>query len=271
VSEFAATASALLSRDLERGRREEAIRTQITRILATRSFWPVFQPAFELASGRPVGYEALTRFRDGPPDRLISEAHAVGLGRRLEVACAAAALEASSALPSDAWLSLNVSPDVILQSRRFGRLVRAADRRIVIEITEHDEIADYRAIRRAVERLGPGVSLAVDDAGAGFASLRHVVELRPSFLKLDVSLVRGVDHDATRQAMVAGLRHFASRGGCEVIAEGIEQQAELAMLRELGVPLGQGYLLGRPAPAPGATGDAGDAGDAAPSVPAANA
>jgi EAL domain-containing protein (putative c-di-GMP-specific phosphodiesterase class I) len=246
VAEFAAAATALLSHDLERGRREEAIRGRVERILAGRTFRPVFQPAFALASGRPVGFEALTRFPDGPPDRMISEAHAVGLGRRLEVACAEAALEASPALPSDAWLSINVSPDVILHSRRFGRLVKDAARRVVIEITEHDEIDDYRAIRRAIERLGPGVSLAVDDAGSGFASLRHVVELRPRFLKLDVSLVRGVDHDATRQAMVAGLRHFAARVGCQVIAEGIEQEAELDMLRELGVPLGQGFLLGRP-------------------------
>jgi PAS domain S-box-containing protein len=248
VAEFAATASALLSRDLERGRREETIRGRVERILASRTIWPVFQPVFALDSGRPVGYEALARFEDGPPDRLISEAHVVGLGRRLEVACATAALDASLAFPTDTWLSLNVSPDVILRSRRFGRLVRAAARLIVIEITEHDEIDDYPAIRRAVGRLGPGVSLAVDDAGSGFASLRHVVELRPRFLKLDVSLVRGVDRDTTRQAMIAGMRHFAARVGCEVIAEGIEQPAELDMLRELGVPLGQGYVLGRPAP-----------------------
>jgi PAS domain S-box-containing protein len=251
VAEFAATASALLSRDLERGRRAEVIAGRIARVLADGAFRPVFQPAFALATGRPIGYEALTRFDDGtPPDRMISEAHSVGMGTDLEVACVAAGLEAAATLPPGAWLSLNVSPDIILHSRRFARLLRGVSRRIVIEVTEHHEIEDYGAIRRAVNRLGPGVSLAVDDAGSGFASLRHVVELRPQFLKLDLSLVRGVDRDATRQAMIAGLRHFASRVGCEVIAEGIEQPAELDMLRELGVPLGQGYLLGRPAPSP---------------------
>jgi EAL domain-containing protein (putative c-di-GMP-specific phosphodiesterase class I) len=95
-----------------------------------------------------------------------------------------------------------------------------------------------------------GVDLAVDDAGSGFASMQHIVELAPRYLKLDVSLVRHVDRDLTRQAMAAGLCHFASRIGCEVIAEGIEDADELATLRTLGVPLGQGYLLGRPEPPP---------------------
>lgn len=122
----------------------------------------------------------------------------------------------------------------------------------MLEVTEHIEIDNYPAVGRAAARFGPTVSLAVDDAGAGFASLRHVVELRPRFLKIDISLVRHVDRDVTRQAMIAGLRHFAGRAGCEVIAEGIEQRVEMEMLRELGVTLGQGYLLGRPS-AVGAT------------------
>ncbi len=98
-------------------------------------------------------------------------------------------------------------------------------------------------------RLGPDVRLAVDDAGAGAANFHHLVELRPDFVKIDVSLVRGVDTDLSRQAVVAGILHFAAAAHCEVIAEGIETEAELATVRELGVTLGQGYLLGRPAPA----------------------
>jgi len=139
---------------------------------------------------------------------------------------------------------------VILHSSELAALLAGRSRQIVIEVTEHAEIHDYAAVRAAVARLGPTVSLAVDDAGAGFASLRHVVELRPQFLKLDLSLVRHVDRDLTRQAMIAGLSHFAKRSGSEVIAEGIEEQTELEMLRELGVSFGQGYLLGRPEPLP---------------------
>ncbi|MHB8961500.1 MAG: EAL domain-containing protein, partial [Candidatus Limnocylindrales bacterium] len=162
-----------------------------------------------------------------------------------------AAITASAALPPETWLSLNASPDLILERSTLWTLIGGQSRQIVLEITEHVAIADYAALRAALAALGPTVSLSVDDAGAGFASLHHVVELSPRFLKLDISLVRGIDHDPTRQAMIAGLAHFAGRAGCVVIAEGIEEPAELAMLRELGVPLGQGYLLGRPEPLPG--------------------
>ena len=247
VGEFAATASALLSRQLEGGHRADVARARIRRILADHAFGPVFQPILALAGGPPVGYEALTRFADGtPPDRVIAEARAVGLGRDLELAAMAAALAASAALPGDGWLSLNISPDVILATAELARVLAGRTRPIVLEVTEHVETPDYDAIRRAAAALGPGVTLAVDDAGAGFASLRHVVELQPRFLKIDLTLVRNVDRDLTRQAMIAGLSQFAERARCEVIAEGIEGQGELDMLRELGVSLGQGYLLGRP-------------------------
>jgi PAS domain S-box-containing protein len=256
VGEFAATASALLSGQLERGHRDALARERIQRVLAERAFEPVFQPIVSLVTSSTVGYEALTRFADGtPPDRMIADAHAVGLGQELEIACLQASLEASEAVAADCWLSLNVSPDVILQRTRLAALLAGRTRRIVLEITEHVEIDHYPSVRRAVAGFGPLVSLAVDDTGAGFASLRHVVELSPRFLKLDLSLVRHVDRDPTRQAMIAGLREFARRVGCEVIAEGIERPAELETLRELGVALGQGYLLGHPvavAPSPAA-------------------
>jgi len=247
VGEFAATASALLAGQVERGRRVDVVRARITAILATRAFHAVFQPVVELVSGRTVGHEALTRFDDGSrADEVFADAQAVGLGLELEAACLAAAIKASEALPPHTWLSLNASPDAILDPITLPALIEGQPRQIVLEITEHVAIADYAAVRTAMAALGPTVSLSVDDAGAGFASLHHVVELAPRFLKLDISLVRNVDGDPTRQAMIAGLTHFAGRTECEVIAEGIEEPAELAMLRELGVPLGQGYLFGQP-------------------------
>jgi len=90
--------------------------------------------------------------------------------------------------------------------------------------------------------------LAVDDAGAGYSGLRHILELRPQFVKLDLSLVRHVDTDPARQAMVAGMAHFARNSGCELIAEGIETEEELNELIRLGINLGQGYLFGKPGP-----------------------
>jgi EAL domain-containing protein (putative c-di-GMP-specific phosphodiesterase class I) len=256
VGEFAATASALLAGHVEQGRRANVARTRITAIVAARLFHPVFQPVVELVSAHIVGYEALTRFDDGtPPDEVFADAQAVGLGLELEVACLVAIIKASEALLPHTWLSLNASPDLILESIRLRTLIGGQSRQVILEITEHAAIDDYAAVRAALTALGPTVSLAVDDAGAGFASLRHVVELSPRFLKLDIGLVRNVDGDPTRQAMIAGLTHFAMRSGSVVIAEGIEEPAELAILRELGVALGQGYLLGRPEPAPPASGN----------------
>ena len=115
-------------------------------------------------------------------------------------------------------------------------------------MTEHAEIADYKAFRAAFGDLGPRKALAVDDAGAGFASLRHILELRPAYVKLDRWLIAGLDSDEARQAMIVGLRHFARSTGCLLIAEGVETAGELSVLRKLEVDLAQGYVLGRPAP-----------------------
>jgi EAL domain-containing protein (putative c-di-GMP-specific phosphodiesterase class I) len=115
-------------------------------------------------------------------------------------------------------------------------------------VTEHAAIADYPVLLAAMARLGPNVEFAVDDAGAGFASLRHILELRPAFVKLDRWLIADLESDDARQAMIVGLRHFARATGCRLIAEGIETEDELAILRALNIRLGQGYLLGRPKP-----------------------
>ena len=248
VGEFAATASALLSGWLETEHRADIARQRLERVLAAGAFHPVFQPIFDLTSNEPVGYEALTRFEDKtPPHQFFAGAHMVGLGVDAEVACLTAALVAAESLPADRWLSVNISPAVLRRPAQLRAVLGGATRVIVLELTEHVEIANYAAIRRTVNRLGPTTRLAVDDAGSGFASMRHVVELRPQFLKVDISLVRGVRGDVTRQAMIAGLVRFAEQAQCAVIAEGIERRLDLETLRELGVPYGQGFLLGRPA------------------------
>jgi EAL domain-containing protein (putative c-di-GMP-specific phosphodiesterase class I) len=146
------------------------------------------------------------------------------------------------------WLNVNASPSVVMDGGGLNRLVAECQRDLVLEVTEHTEITDYPAFRRAVRELGPKVRLAVDDAGAGFSSLRHIIELRPAFVKLDRQVIAGIDDDEARRAMVAGLRHFALNTGCWLIAEGVETAAELRTLRELDVRYVQGYLLGRPLP-----------------------
>jgi EAL domain-containing protein (putative c-di-GMP-specific phosphodiesterase class I) len=224
-------------------------RDHIADVIARRAFGPVFQPIVELSSNEIVGYEALTRFTDGSnPEILFDEAAAVGLGHELEIATLHAALEAAGALPQSAWLNLNSSPELILAGEPLRTLLAGSSRRLVLEVTEHAAIADYPAFRAAMDAFGPEVEFAVDDAGTGFASLRHIVELRPAFVKLDRSLMAGIESDEARQAMIVGLCHFAHVTGCRLIVEGIETNSELTVLRALTIELGQGYLLGRPLP-----------------------
>ena len=128
-------------------------------------------------------------------------------------------------------------------------LLDGTRRAVVLEITEHEPVADYGPVREALARLRPAVRLAVDDAGAGYASLRHVLALRPDVIKLDMCWVRGIDTDSPRRTLVAGLGRVAEEMGSVLLAEGVETRGERDTLRRLGVELGQGYLFGRPAPA----------------------
>jgi EAL domain-containing protein (putative c-di-GMP-specific phosphodiesterase class I) len=218
----------------------------------------VYQPLCETATERVVGYEALTRFDDGvAPDIRFAQAYEAGVGEKLELAAIEAALQGAADFPQGMWLNINATPDVIMDGGGLQRLLRGYDRDLVLEVTEHSEITDYRAFRQALVELGPRVRLAVDDAGAGFASLRHILELRPAFVKLDRQVIMGIDDDEARQAMVAGLRHFALNTGCWLIAEGVETAAELATLKALDVRYVQGFLLGRPVPAPHSEGPVG--------------
>jgi EAL domain-containing protein (putative c-di-GMP-specific phosphodiesterase class I) len=160
-----------------------------------------------------------------------------------------AAIEAAASLPPEVALSVNLSADVLQREPTLTKLVAGTARPIIIEITEHERIDDYEAVRTALRRLGPNVRLAIDDAGSGYASLRHILALQPAYVKLDIEWVHNIHRDPVRRALVSGLAYFASETGCELIAEGIETKAELEAIRELGIHLGQGYLLGRPAPA----------------------
>ncbi len=250
ATEIGAIAAALLIPELGSRRRHEGIRARLEGLISKGGFTPVFQPIVRLGDETVVGFEALTRFADGvAPERWFATAEAIGMGYEVEAATMRAALLAAVDLPPRAWVSVNVSPSR-LGDRRLPRNLSAARRRpVVLEITERLEIADYAAARDALDQLGRSVDVAVDDAGAGFASLRHIIELRPRYVKLDRQLVRGVESDPARQAMIAGMVYFARDTGCLLIAEGVEKAAERDTLRRLGVPFGQGFLFGRPAEA----------------------
>jgi EAL domain-containing protein (putative c-di-GMP-specific phosphodiesterase class I)/CheY-like chemotaxis protein len=247
VVDYATLSGALLGRTLALRRAASDVRRSLEMVIAERAFWPVFQPILEIGSSRVVGHEALSRFKDGTaPDRQFANAIEVGLGLELEFATLQLAIEGARSLPSETWLSLNISPTAALAGESLARLLRETRHPVVLELTEHTAVHDYPALRAAISDLGPGIRVAVDDAGAGYASMQHVVEVRPDLVKLDISLVRGIDGDRARQALVAGMRHFADETNCIMLGEGVETAAELKTLERLGVVLGQGYLLGRP-------------------------
>lgn len=229
-------------------------RERVERAIENRAFKIVFQPIVDLESGREAGFEALARFSDlpeRPPNVWIAEAEAVGMLQDLELALAKAAIDQLETLPPDVYLSLNLSPETAV-SERAGRMLEAADpSRIVVELTEHAPVADYDELRDSLSGLRDrGVRLAIDDAGAGFASLRHIVRLDPDIIKLDITLTRRIEKDPVRQALAVALVSFANQVGATVVAEGVETELQLEVLRLTGIRFAQGYLLGPPGPAP---------------------
>lgn len=223
-------------------------------LLVGRDLTVVLQAVVDLSTGEVEGVEALSRISgrgSTPPTEFFADAAAAGISREAELLAVRRALDMLGALPLGPWLALNVSPTTAA-STELADLLRGHDRsRIVLELTEHTEVEEYDALVDALTRLrDTGVRIAVDDAGAGFSSFRHVVRLRPEIVKLDMSLVAGIDTDPVRRALVASLVSFSTSIGSLVIAEGIETRAELEVLTGLHVHLGQGYLLGRPRPAP---------------------
>jgi EAL domain-containing protein (putative c-di-GMP-specific phosphodiesterase class I) len=246
LTELAAFAGSLMRATRADDEQLAALRAEIAAVIRTSAMHIAYQPIVSLADGTVWGVEALTRFENGErPDERFAQAWQVGLGPELELACARLAIRDADRLPEGACLTVNLSPQVIVAGDACP-LVRSCVRPLALEVTEHVPIEDYSELRRALLECGPA-HVAVDDAGAGYASLRHILELQPDVVKLDIALVRHVDTDPARQSMVAGLVHYAEKAGLRLIGEGVETEAERDTLQALGVPLGQGYLFGRPA------------------------
>ena len=221
-------------------------------VLERREIAIVYQPIVDLRSGAVLGYEALSRFPappQAPPDRWFADAAAVGLGVELEVLAVELALAPLWALPEEVYLACNVSPEVAGSPQLRAALDGADLSRVVLEITEHDVVPDYAALNGELEGLRrQGLRVAVDDAGAGYASLRHVLELSPDLVKLDPSLTAGIDRQSPSPELAGALVGFATALDFDVIAEGLESQEDVDALRLLGVAQGQGYHLRRPGP-----------------------
>jgi EAL domain-containing protein (putative c-di-GMP-specific phosphodiesterase class I) len=214
----------------------------------------VFQPIAALSTGEVLGAEALSRFScepHRPPNEWFAEAASVGRGAEVELAAVASAVAEVENLPDGAFVSVNVSASTATTPELADVLAPAPAPRIVLELTEHTRIDDYRTL---TERLDPlrqrGVRIAVDDAGAGYSGLRHVLSLRPDILKLDIDLTRSIDIDPARRALATAMVSFSREIDAVIIAEGVETEAELDTLRGLGIPWAQGFHLAHPGPLP---------------------
>ena len=240
----------LLVANADADRSVAAARQRVVSVLEERSVDVALQPIIDLTTGEVAGVESLARFPDGRgPDEWFRDAREAGLGLDLDRLCFCAALALFDLVPESVYLSVNASPELIVHGLSVNELLAAQVPldRLVIEVTEHVPIADYRELHEALAPLREhGVRLAIDDTGAGYASFAHVLQLRPHIVKIDRSLVVNVSRDAARRSLVTALVLLALDLGATVTGEGVERPAELEALANLGVDHVQGFLLGRP-------------------------
>lgn len=248
---FLAMLAEILGGELHAERERSAERARLEGLVEQQQLDVALQPIVDIATGRMLGAEALARFPAGfgPPDQVFRAAHEHGVGNLLEWLAAARAVELVPLLGPEAYLAVNLSPHVAIELAE--RALAVADEvpldRLVLEITEHAAVDSYSVLRESLEAVREvGLRLAIDDGGAGYASLHHIVELRPDIIKIDRSLVDGLAGDAVRRSVVRAFVTLAGEVDATVVGEGVEVQADLDTARGLGVDAVQGYLIGRP-------------------------
>jgi diguanylate cyclase (GGDEF)-like protein len=234
----------------------------IARVVTDRLVRPVYQPIVELATGRVIGFEGLSRptpesgFAD--PASMFSAAEAVGRTVELDLSCLHAVIAGARQMPVDQLLTINISPRTVEAPHFSADALMAllgrysiAPSRVVVELTERERVEDLNRLQANLGALQRhGLQIAADDVGAGNAGLRLLSQMRFDIVKIDLSLVQeGTERDSSR-AVLGSLRELAARWHAYVIAEGLETASQLRMVRELGVAAGQGYLLARPMPEP---------------------
>ena len=251
VRSFTATTRRMDAEDVAR-REREAVRLRFEAVLRDQALSVAFQPIVDIDARSIIGYEALSRFDMDPaqsPDLWFDEARRVDLAQELDHLAIRTALLAAMHLPESVYVSVNTTPATL----ESGRLLATLDEtdfpgdRLVVEITEHVSVEDYRTLRDPIHKLRQrGVRIAVDDAGSGYASFRHILRLEPEFIKLDHEIIHDVHMDPARRALATAVSYFAREVGATVVAEGVEAEEDLRALSGLGIGVVQGFLLGRP-------------------------
>jgi len=251
---FAELIADQIATEMERTRSRADKTRRIQAVLESQEPSIVYQPVFRLSDMRIVGAEALSRFHSEPrrsPDQWFAEAGEVGSKTMLELRAIRSALGGYRSLwkRGPLYLGLNASPQTIAKGAILDAMHGFPSERIILEITEHDHVEDYDELTQALAPLrAQGVKIAIDDAGSGYASMRHILNIQPDFIKLDISLTRDIDTDRMQRAMARALIEFGRETDTRIVAEGIETEAEMKTLKDLGVHAAQGYLLSHPVP-----------------------
>jgi EAL domain-containing protein (putative c-di-GMP-specific phosphodiesterase class I) len=247
---LASAASVIIEPEVRSQQRRSGIEDRLAPLMADGGPIVALQPIVDLATGERIGAEALSRFPaewDMAPDVVFAEAHSVGLGDRLELLALERAAEHLDRV--DGYVAMNVSPATLLTPECGELLSRLPLRRVLLELSEHDQVEDYDALKTTLAPFrAEGLRLAIDDVGAGFSSLRHIVVTAPDVIKIDRSIVSGLDTDPVLTKLVHSLVEFGHGCHVRVVAEGVETAGEAAVLRTLGVDHGQGWHFGRPGP-----------------------
>jgi EAL domain-containing protein (putative c-di-GMP-specific phosphodiesterase class I) len=243
---------AQLDAEKQEHQRQQELLEQLTIALDGDGLDMVYQPIFDLETRQVVGVESLARFSlepKRPPNEWFKTAADLGLATRLELTAVSRAVARRSQLPPGVFMAVNLSPKALMSPELVGVIPQGFADQLVIELTEHTPVLDYQALGLAFAPLrASGAALAIDDAGAGFASLRHILELAPQFIKLDISITQKIEHERVALALAVALTSFAGAIEARIIAEGIETASQLEALRSLGIRLGQGYHLAMPGP-----------------------
>jgi EAL domain-containing protein (putative c-di-GMP-specific phosphodiesterase class I) len=245
---LASAAATIIEPGIQERRREAAIQSRLQPITDAGGPRIVLQPIVTLLDGARVGAEALSRFPaewGQAPDEVFADAASIGVGLELEMLAVRRAADAFVGVSG--YLSINFSAQALLDERCQALLNELPLERIVLELSEHDPVLDYRVLLAALAPLRRnGLRLAIDDVGAGFASLRHILLTSPDVIKLDRSIVAGVADDAILRRLVRSLTDFGHDASAAVVAEGVETRDDAVALRDVGVDYGQGWYFARP-------------------------